>query len=112
MDAVKARKVPNNERFQTILNQFVDAIRCRPGSDPQIIWITPPDASRFSPEVKRTVQTLIEEASRKHKFKIIDSHRMMTYVPGKSGGDGVHFCAKSAQLWATKVIQELAEMIR
>jgi lysophospholipase L1-like esterase len=112
MDAIKARKVPNDERYRTILNDFVTALHCQPGPFPQIIWITPPDASRFSPAVKLTVQNLIEESAKRNKFQTINSHKMFPYVAGKSGGDGVHFCAKDAKIRAGKVTSELDTLIR
>jgi hypothetical protein len=58
------------------------------------------------------VQNLIEESAKRNKFQTINSHKMFPYVAGKSGGDGVHFCAKDAKMWAGKVTSELDSLIR
>lgn len=112
MDAIAARKSRNDPRYCKILNDFVSVLRCPPSSVSQIIWVTPPDASRFSGEVKQTVETLIEDAARKDDFQIIDSRKMTRYVRGKSGGDGVHYSSKEAKEWASKVTQELDRLVQ
>ena len=75
-------------------------------------WITPPDSSRYSKTVETRVQNLITGAAEKDSFEIIDSSRMTHYVPGKSGGDGVHYNSAAAKEWANQVTRELDGMLQ
>jgi hypothetical protein len=108
MDSIEERPNHTTAKYEAILNAFISALRSPPNPVRRIIWITPPDASRYSSGVKRTVDTLINDAARRLDFEIIDSGPPMThYVRGKSGGDGVHYNGRDAKEWAAKVTVEL-----
>jgi lysophospholipase L1-like esterase len=74
----------------------------------RVIWITPPDSSRYSRRVQEKVAEILRNCSRGEKgFEIIDSRPMTRYELGKTGGDGVHYRSKAAWEWAEKVKAEL-----
>jgi hypothetical protein len=88
-------------RIDHILDQFQAVIRKKaPGA--RLIWITPPDSSRFR-NVQATVTTAIREAGARHRFWVINSSKMLSYTPGKTGGDGVHLASPAADQWFEKV---------
>jgi lysophospholipase L1-like esterase len=108
--------VPNSRseesHYGRILDDLVMAIRSEPNTVNQIVWITPPDSSRYSRETQRDVKGLITEAARRNSFEIIDSSRLTHYVPGISGGDGVHYNSAGAKAWANQVTKELDGIIQ
>jgi hypothetical protein len=95
-----------------IIDRFVTAIHTSADSIQQIIWVTPPDSSRYSRETQRNIKDLITDAARRNSFEIIDSSRLTHYVPGKSGDDGVHYNIEAANDWAILVKRELDGMLR
>jgi hypothetical protein len=98
--------------YGQILDHFVAAIRSEPKTVSKIIWITPPDSSRYSKTVEMRVKNLIMAAAERHSFQIIDSSRMTHYVPGRSGGDGVHYNSAAAKEWANRVTRQLDGMLQ
>lgn len=96
----------DEEKYRLIIHRFVAALR---SSEPglHIVWITPPDHSRYSPRVKQEVNTLIRSSARSENYEIIDSTKLTHYVAGETGGDGVHYRNKEAQEWAARVTQLL-----
>lgn len=95
----------SDDKIRSILDQFMSTAR-RGGR--RIVWITPPDSSRFS-KTQGRIQRLISQAKRSG-VSLISSRRLTQYVPGKTGGDGVHYNRESGEAWARKVIAEYDEM--
>jgi hypothetical protein len=112
MDGFVANSRDDQSHYGKILDSFVAAIRSEPNTVNKIIWITPPDSSRYSRETQRDVKDLITDAARRNSFEIIDSSRLTHYVPGISGGDGVHYNSAGAKAWATQVTKELDGIIQ
>jgi hypothetical protein len=95
-----------------IMDDFIGVVRHWPDTARTIIWITPPDSSHYPLRVQQTVLALIKNASYKHGFRTIDSSTMTHYIPGKSGGDGVHYASEPAKQWAGLVSVQLDRMVR
>jgi len=112
MDGMHSNPARDESTYGEILDRFVAAIHSEPNTVRKIIWITPPDSSRYSKAVQRRVTNLIKTASRRHSFEIIDSSRLTHYVRGQSGGDGVHYNKTAAQEWANRVTRELDSLLR
>ena len=112
MDEISTRMLPNNAKYNEILEQFVAVVKGDPHSVRQIIWITPPDSSCFSNGVKQTVQSVIMNAARNFGFEIIDSMKVTHFVSGKSGRDGVHYNDEEARVWASFVTRDLDRMMQ
>ena len=112
MDGMHSNPARDESTYGEILDRFVAAIHSEPNTVRKIIWITPPDSSRYSKAVQRRVTNLIKAASRRHSFEIIDSSRLTHYVRGRSGGDGVHYNKAAAQEWANRVTRELDSLLR
>lgn len=112
MDSFPANSRNDESNYGRILDRFVDAVHTEPNTVRSIIWITPPDSSRYSSETQRIIKDLIKNAARRNSFAVIDSDRMTHYVAGKSGGDGVHYNSEEAKLWATRVARELDRILR
>lgn len=112
MDRLAISDTPQKEaEFSSILDRFVAALRHQPGGV-TIIWVTPPDSSRFSQKVQRTVENLIRNAAIRNRFEIINSREMTRYIPGKTGGDGVHYNSQASTDWANRVIIRLKRQYR
>ena len=71
----------------------------------KVIWVTPPDSSKFPVWVKRAVDTAILDTCAKYKLGAIQSSRFTRYVQGKTGPDGVHYNTTPAANWADGVIR-------
>ena len=113
MDRLAVNDTPQREaEFSSILDRFIVATRSQRGSSPRVIWIMPPDASHYSSRVQRTVEILISAAGKRHNFETINSREMTHYVPGKSGGDGVHYNSQASIEWANRVIPRLNRRLR
>ncbi len=78
---------------------------------PKIIWIAPPDHSRYSNVVKIKVANLIDATGKAFKFKTINSRLYTDYVRG-TGPDGVHYGSKASLAWALKVWPELVKALK
>lgn len=89
------------QRLEGILERFVRTVQSAE-SHPELIWISPPDSARFR-SVQGKVTDLLKRTARKKRFRLIDSSSMVRYVPGQSGGDGVHYSAPDAEKWAAGV---------
>jgi len=100
------------EHDVTVMDRFVAALRRYPGADRQIIWITPPDSTKFSSRVQRTVEGVIRDAARKYSFDVIASRPLTHYVLGKTGSDGVHYNSEQSEDWARLVERELDRKLR
>ena len=111
MDGMGSYSASDKSSYAQVLDRFVAAIHSEPNTVQKIIWITPPDSSRCSKTVETRVQNLITAAAEKDSFEIIDSSRMTHYVPGKSGGDGVHWfpstCTQRSELLISTSVQSI-----
>jgi lysophospholipase L1-like esterase len=112
MDGMHSDPARDQSTYGEILDRFVAAIHSEPDTVRRIIWITPPDSSRYSKALQTRVTNLIKTASRRHSFEIIDSSRLTHYVRGQSGSDGVHYNKAAARVWANRVTRELDSMLR
>ena len=110
MDPLKANKPGAEDKFSEILDRF--AIALHTYTVRQVIWITPPDASAYSSEVKRIVDALIRNAAKKYNYQMVISGALTHYVRGRSGGDGVHYNKDGAKLWADEATKELDRKLR
>jgi hypothetical protein len=111
MDGMAPESATSQSTYSKILDRFVAAVHSPPNTVQRIIWITPPDASLYSREVKTSVTNLIKAAAQRDVFATIDSNSMTHYIPGKSGGDGVHYNSEEAKHWASRVVRELDLML-
>jgi len=100
------------EHDRAVLDRFIAVLRSHPGEDRQIVWILPPDSSKFSNRVQRSVESLIREAAKKNSFEVIASRAMTHYVMGKSGGDGVHYNSEASEAWASLVERDMERKLR
>lgn len=80
--------------------KFSQALKPSLFKKPGVYWITPPDSSRFSEKIKRSVDQLILTNNRKHGFHTFHSRRYTRYIKGVSGSDGVHYGRAAATAWA------------
>jgi hypothetical protein len=112
MDGMELESASDQLIHSRILDRFVAAARSEPNMVRKIIWIIPPDASRYSREVKLSVKSVIRAAAQRDAFATIDSNSMTHYVPGRSGSDGVHYNIKEAKQWAYGVMRELDRLLR
>ena len=44
--------------------------------------------------------------------KVIDSREFTHYVPGRTGGDGIHYNSESSRAWAAKINNSLDAKLR
>jgi len=98
----------SDEKIGAILDRFFWAIhnnaKCR------IVWIAPPDSSRFR-KVQGRIYTLIQQRHRRGDI-VIDSRRLTrSYVVGKTGGDGIHYRSEAAAQWANRIIGIFDEIL-
>lgn len=96
---------------QRLLESFATSIREHGESVKLVIWITPPDSTKYPPQVKNIVTQLILELCTRHGFHSVESRKFTHYVPGKSGSDGVHFDDSEAKIWASFVIKAVNSII-
>lgn len=111
MDALVGGIDGKESQYSSVLDRFIAAIRSRPGVR-RIVWITPPDSSHFSDRTHRIVERLIRSAARRDRFETIISRRLTRYIPGKTGGDGVHYNSEAGTDWAKRVARELSGKLR
>jgi len=89
----------SDDYIRHVLARFVSAVH---GDDiRRLIWIGPPDSSRFS-KVQSRIYRLIQQSVPRGD-PVIDSRRFTRYVVGKTGGDGIHYNHESGQAWAKPV---------
>ena len=86
---------------------FARALHHPGGSLRMVIWIAPPDASKFPNWVKDEIDNLILRTDYKHGFVTFLSRRHTHYTVGKTGSDGVHYNDAAATLWSDQVIRML-----
>jgi hypothetical protein len=95
----------SDSEINSFLDRFIAAARGR--SVRQIVWIAPPDSSAMTAKAQGRVHRLIQAGAKRGRFDVIDSRQLTNYVPGKTGGDGVHYNSESSRAWAAKVNSRL-----
>ena len=77
-----------------------------------LIWILPPDTTKFSKAVQNVVRQLIARAAKTWRFDYIDSIPLTHYVNGRTGSDGVHYSTEAGADWARGVMKQLQKKVR
>ncbi|MGI8435718.1 MAG: SGNH/GDSL hydrolase family protein [Chthoniobacterales bacterium] len=91
-------------QINSITDRFVRAARSAGAH--QIVWIEPPDSSAFRRRQDR-IHRLIQAASRRDHFDVIDSRELTHYTPGRTGGDGIHYNTEASGAWAARLTPKL-----
>ncbi len=99
----------SDEKINSLLHRFIAA--ARGPSVRQIIWIEPPDSSAFR-RTQGRIHRLIQAAATRERFEVIDSREMTKYIPGKTGGDGIHYNSESSTAWAAQINRRLDLKLR
>ena len=97
----------SDDYIRHVLARFVSAVHG--DSTRRLIWIGPPDSSRFS-KVQSRIYRLIQQ-SLPRGDPLIDSRRFTRYVMGKTGGDGIHYNSESGEAWAKPVNASLDQIL-
>jgi hypothetical protein len=97
----------SDNQIRDSLERFVSA--AHRGGTRRLIWIGPPDSSRFS-KVQNRIYRLIQQSVRRGD-PVIDSRRFTRYVLGKTGGDGIHYNRESGEAWAKPVIASIDQIL-
>jgi hypothetical protein len=96
-------------QITSFLDRFVRA--ARGSSVRQIVWIAPPDSSALASRQGR-IHRLIQAGAKRDRFEVIDSRQLTHYIPGKTGGDGIHYNSASSRAWAARVNTSLDSVLR
>lgn len=86
-------------------DRFSHALRGPGSSVRMVIWITPPDSSKFPAWVEEEVTKIIYANNRKHHYGTIVSKT--NYINGTTGSDGVHYNDAGAALWIAPILPQL-----
>src|SRR5258705_9043326 len=97
----------SDDHIRAVLARFVTA--AHRGNARTMIWIGPPDSSKFS-KVQNRIYQLIQQSVWRGD-PVIDSRRFTRYLMGKTGGDGVHYNTESGEACARRVIASLDEVV-
>jgi hypothetical protein len=97
----------SDDRIRAVLQRFVNALHR--GGTRRMVWIGPPDSSRFS-KVQNRIYRLIEQSVQRGD-PVIDSRRFTRYLVGKTGGDGIHYNRESGEAWAKRVIASIDQVL-
>ena len=97
----------SDDYIRHVLARFVSAVH--DDSTRRMIWIGPPDSSRFSKVQNRIYQLIQQSVPRGDP--VIDSRRFTHYVMGKTGGDGIHYNTESGEAWAKPVNASLDQIL-
>lgn len=87
-------------QISSFLDRFVAA--ARKGPVRQIIWIAPPDSSALA-RAQGRIHRLIQQGASRRRFDVIDSREFTKYIPGRTGGDGIHYNSESSRAWAQRI---------
>src|SRR6266403_1155451 len=97
----------SDDYIRHVLARFVSAVHG--DSIRRLIWIGPPDSSRFA-KVQSRIYRLIQQ-SLPRGVPVIVSRRFTRYVMGKTGGDGIHYNSESGEAWAKPVNATLDQIL-
>lgn len=102
----------DGRQSRQIVRKFISELRA---GDPsrQIVWILPPDSSKYPTATKQAVDTWIEQALRESGCTSPIRSRSLTapYRKGITGPDGVHYKKDAAESWAHKVYSKLLNIL-
>jgi len=106
MDHLAAADRLDGRSYRRHIRDFVREVRR--DADPVIVWVMPPDSSKYPLRVHEAVERWIREESIPSRFRTIDS-RLFTapYRDGKTGGDGVHYGDAAGRRWARRVMGQI-----
>ena len=106
MDHLTAADRRDGRSYRRHIRDFVREVRR--DADPVIVWVMPPDSSKYPLRVHEAVERWIREESIPSRFRTIDS-RLFTapYRDGKTGGDGVHYGDAAGRRWARRVMGQI-----
>lgn len=99
----------SDAEISSFADRFIKA--SRGSSVRRIIWIAPPDSSALR-RAQGRVHRLIQAAGRRDDFEVIDSRQLTRYIPGKTGGDGVHYNSEASRAWAARINTSLDLRLR
>ena len=105
-DTVLREGKRSSPQLAEIYEAFANAVYGPGGSARMIIWIAPPDSSRFPKWVQDEVEYLISSTNQRHGFYTFQSRKFTHYTPA-CGSDGVHYNTAAAAAWAAPVIRML-----
>ena len=97
----------SDDHIRAVLTRFVSAVHR--GGARRMVWIGPPDSSRFS-KVQNRIYRLIQQSVLRGD-PMIDSRRFTRYLVGKTGGDGVHYNTESGEALARRVIASIDQVL-
>jgi hypothetical protein len=97
----------SDDHIRHVLARFVSAVHG--DSTRRMVWIGPPDSSRFS-KVQNRIYELIQQSVPRGD-PVIDSRRFTRYLMGKTGGDGIHYNRESGEAWARRVIASIDQIL-
>lgn len=100
----------SDAQINSFLSRFIEA--ARGGSVRQIIWIAPPASSAMPAKAQARVHRLIQRGGKREGFEVIDSRELTRYVPGQTGGDGVHYNNEASRAWAARINNSLDARLR
>ncbi len=89
------------------VEEFLALIGERP-----VVWILPPDSTKFSRQTQADVRRFIVEATRSQRVRYVDSLRMTRYVMNKTGSDGIHYNGEDARAWGREAGAAIVGMLR
>lgn len=108
MDKLLSGSPQKEAEVNDFAQRFVAVIH--PTANRRLVWIMPPDHSRYSKRIQDKVESVIRSAARGNRYvDLIPSRDLTHYVPGKTGGDGVHYNSESSTAWANRVINRLKQ---
>jgi hypothetical protein len=81
-------------------DEFSKALKPSILNRPRVYWVSPPDSSRFSDKIERTIDALITINNKKHGFHTFISSKYTRYISGETGSDGVHYNRAAGTAWA------------
>jgi lysophospholipase L1-like esterase len=101
----------SGESKKRIIRKFIAEIRTKAAPQVQIVWILPPDSSKYSSRIKDAVDRWITDCAKELNFKTINTRGFTDrYIKGKSGSDGVHLNDTAGAQWAGGVIKRLPKV--
>lgn len=108
MDNIVAAGRPDEGRYREIIADFIRELRKGASPPPTIVWVMPPASSKYPAGVHRDVEQWITDSAHSLGFRTINSRRITgAYMPGASGGDGVHYSDAAGTRWARGVMAKL-----
>ncbi|MEI6072627.1 MAG: SGNH/GDSL hydrolase family protein [Verrucomicrobiae bacterium] len=104
MDRLPAAPNQDGAACKQIIRQFIKELRAQQPPPARIVWILPPDSSKYPAAVKDEVDRWISECAKELGFQTINSRRITgRYLQGKTGNDGVHYNDAEGAKWAKSV---------